>query len=216
MHMYTESLESFVRDTQPTSPHFTDQIYYTDKNQAQYALIHEAIILARLLDDKNQSESSDCVGPPTHQQPVCAQQEGTGAAFLWHRMFFLCSKHPPPPDSIMPSDLCQGGDRNCVGKGAILKWDNVTPQAFAKRLMSGQEGNHEFLTSNLSESRVFKLQHHRMQGLRGGKMQQSCSEKLKKNQLLGKHKTSHCSSQSHRPVIRTAYSTVLIIILICF
>lgn len=48
--MYTESLQSSVRVAQPTSPHFTQQIYYTDNNQVQYALIREAIILARLLD----------------------------------------------------------------------------------------------------------------------------------------------------------------------
>ncbi len=65
---------------------------------------------------RSQSEPSDCVVPPTIQRAVCAQQEGTSAAFLWHRMFFLCSEPPPTPRLHLALWPLRWGDEGCVGK----------------------------------------------------------------------------------------------------
>lgn len=82
----------------------------------------------------DQSESSDCVVPLTHQQPVYALQEGTRAPFSWHRTFFFYStcpaNTPPPPAPYLALWPLQ---QEMCWKGAILKWDNVQRKMRARK-----------------------------------------------------------------------------------
>lgn len=81
---------------------------------------------------RSQSEPPDYVVPPTIQQSVCAQQEGTSAAFLWHRMFFLSSRprHPLTPARPLTSAMEWWELRR---KGAILQCDSVLLRAWRER-----------------------------------------------------------------------------------